>query len=129
MLFQGIGSMESQNGQRLLHVVGIDEAVTREVLAGAFGVFGEIRSVEIPIDNQSGKPRGFAFVEFLEADDARDAVDNMDESELYGRTLRVKFSSKRPAQQLRDPKKAVWADEIYYKKVVAPSMAVDEETQ
>jgi len=109
-----------------LHVAGLDETVTRDVLVGAFGVFGEIRSVDIPIDSQSGKPRGFGFVEFMDSNDAYDAVDNMDQSELYGRTIRVKFSSRKPPGQLRDPKKAVWADEIYYKKVLARPLAGDE---
>ena len=113
--------------QRVLHVAGLDEAVTREVLVGAFSVFGEIHSVDIPIDSQSGKSRGFGFVEFMDASDAADAVDNMDQSELYGRTIRVKLSSRKPPGQLRDPKKAVWADEIYYKKVLARPLAEEDE--
>lgn len=121
--------MESatSNTQRILHVAGLDESVTKEILIGAFSVFGEIHSVEIPIDSQSGKPRGFGFVEFIDANDAADAVDNMDQSEIYGRTIRVKLSSRKPPGQLRDPKKAVWADELYYKKVLARPMAGDED--
>ena len=119
----------SRPTQRVLHIAGLDDSVTRDVLIGAFSVFGEIHSVDIPIDSQSGKPRGFGFVEFTEAHDAADAVDNMHQSELYGRTIRVKFSSRKPPGQLRDPKKAVWADELYYKKVLARPLAdgVDDE--
>lgn len=114
--------------QRTLHVAGLDEAVTREVLIGAFSVFGDIQSVDIPLDSQSGKPRGFGFVEFMDPNDAADAVDNMDQSELYGRTIRAKLSSRKPPAQLRDPKKAVWADEIYYKKVLARPLATEDES-
>ncbi len=113
------------SNQRVLHVAGLDDSVTKDVLIGAFSVFGEIQSVDIPIDSQSGKPRGFGFVEFMDANDATDAVDNMNQSEIYGRTIRVKFSSRKPPGQLRDPKKAVWADELYYKKVLARPLADD----
>ena len=118
----------SSNTQRILHVAGLDESVTKDILVGAFSVFGGIHSVDIPIDSQSGKPRGFGFVEFMDSSDATDAVDNMDQSEIYGRTIRVKLSSRKPPGQLRDPKKAVWADELYYKKVLArPLVAAEEE--
>ena len=113
------------SNQRVLHVAGLDDSVTKDVLIGAFSVFGEIQSVDIPIDSQSGKSRGFGFVEFMDANDATDAVDNMNQSEIYGRTIRVKFSSRKPPGQLRDPKKAVWADELYYKKVLARPLADD----
>jgi peptidyl-prolyl isomerase E (cyclophilin E) len=111
--------MSQSSQHRFLHIAGLDDGVSSEVLLGAFSVFGEIRNIDIPIDNQSGKSRGFGFIEFIEEEDAKDAIDNMDESELYGRTIRVKFSTKKPPSQLLDPKQAVWADESYYKKLIA----------
>ena len=108
------------------HVVfvgGIGEEVDEKTLMGAFSIFGDIGSLEIPTDAQSLKPRGFALIEFLDSNDAQEAIDNMDGSELFGRTLRVKFSTKRTSLQLSDPKKAVWADELYYRKVMAKPMA------
>lgn len=113
---------------RLLFVGGLDDAVSKDTLLGAFGIFGEIVSVEIPIDSNTFKPRGFAFVEFLDADDAKEAIDNMDASELFGRTIRVNVSTKRAPVQLKDPKKALWADELYFRKVVAKPMADEEES-
>lgn len=112
---------------RLLFVGGVDEAVNKDTLLGAFSIFGEIVTVEIPMDNQTFKPRGFAFVEFADAEDAKEAVDNMDASELFGRTIRVKVSTKRAPVQLKDPKRGLWADELYFRKVVAKPMADDEE--
>ena len=112
---------------RILFVNGLDDGVTKEVLLGAFSVFGEVTAVDIPIDNKTLKPRGFGFVEFAHADDATEAVDNMDDSELYARTIRVKISNKRPTAQLKDARKAVWADEIYFRKVVGRPMGDDEE--
>ena len=42
---------------------------------------------QIPLDYETEKHRGFAFVEFEQAEDAAAAVDNMHESELFGRTV------------------------------------------
>lgn len=44
----------------------------------------------------SGLHRGFGFVEFDEEEDATEAAKNMDNSELYGRTLRVNNSRQGP---------------------------------
>ena len=110
----------------IVYVAGLDQGVTKDVLLGAFSVFGEIRNVDIPIEVQTGSSRGFGFVEFVEAADAAEAIDNMDQSEIYGRTIRAKVSYKKPSVQLKDPKKAVWADEIFYKKVMAQPLAVEE---
>jgi peptidyl-prolyl isomerase E (cyclophilin E) len=118
--------MSDANQRRFIHIAGLDEAVTQDVLLGAFSVFGEVRNIEIPIDNQTGKSRGFGFIEFIEQADAEDAIDNVDDSELYGRTIRVKFSNKKPPSQLRDPKQAIWADEIYYKKLLSARPMADE---
>ncbi len=111
---------------KIVYVGGLDEGVTKLVVYSAFSPFGDIKSVDIPVDNQTGKHRGFGFIEFNEAGDATEAIDNMDESELYGKTIRCKLSNRKPAQ-LRDPKKAAWADEIYYKKVTAMGEPEPEE--
>ncbi|KAF4742890.1 hypothetical protein FOZ62_023051 [Perkinsus olseni] len=57
----------------------------------------------------------FAFVEFYEEGDAKDAVDNMNESELYGRTLRVNMA-RQPGASGPDPYKPIWADEFLYRQ-------------
>jgi peptidyl-prolyl isomerase E (cyclophilin E) len=102
---------------RVVFIGGLDEAVREETLIGAFSIFGEIASIDIPIDSQTLKGRGFALIEYQDDADAVEAIENMDGAELFGRTLRVKYSNKRASVQLKDPKKAIWADEIYYRKV------------
>ena len=102
---------------RIVFVGGLHEDVTEQTILGAFSIFGEIQSVDIPIDPQTLRHRGFAVVEFLDSDDAKEAIFNMDGSEMFGRTLRVKVSTRRATVQLQDPKKAVWADEIYFRKL------------
>jgi peptidyl-prolyl isomerase E (cyclophilin E) len=52
------------------------------MLHSAFIPFGDIKDVNIPLDNTTGKHRGFAFVEFEDKDDAGAATDNMHNAEL-----------------------------------------------
>lgn len=92
--------------QRALYVGGLDEAVTDATLRAAFLPFGELTSVQVPLDMHTQKSKGFGFVEFESEDDAVAAVENMDGAELYGRVIRVNFS--RPMKGKAG--KAVWAE-------------------
>lgn len=56
---------------------GLAEEVDEKVLHAAFIPFGEIVDVQIPLDYESEKHRGFAFIEFEAAEDAAAAIDNM----------------------------------------------------
>lgn len=53
-----------------------------------FATYGEVVSVSLPIDRETGRKRGFGFVE-MSADDAANAIRNLDGSDLDGRTLKV----------------------------------------
>ena len=48
-----------------------------KVLNAAFIPFGEVVDIQIPLDYESEKHRGFAFIEFELAEDAAAAIDNM----------------------------------------------------
>ncbi len=93
---------------------GLDENVDQALLKAAFIPFGEIKGVSIPIDFQSGKNRGFAFVEFEEVTDAEAAIDNMHQAEINGRAVSVNFA--RPVKGTLSDKNAVWADQDAYQK-------------
>ena len=62
---------------------------TEQELEEAFGVFGSIEDVHIPKDRDTGRPRGFAFVTFADADAANKAIEEMHDKELGGRPLTV----------------------------------------
>ena len=66
--------------------------VTSHVLSEAFIPFGEIADVSLPkpeAPSSTDLHRGFGYVEFEEAGDAKEAINNMDQSELYGRVIKV----------------------------------------
>lgn len=56
---------------------GLAEEVDEGVIRAAFIPFGEISEVQLPIDYQTEKHRGFAFVDFELPEDAKAAIDNM----------------------------------------------------
>ncbi|KAJ2823864.1 hypothetical protein GGI24_003563 [Coemansia furcata] len=75
----------------MLFVSGLDPEVSEQTLHAAFIPFGEIVQVTLPPDpSSSNKHRGFGFVEFEEEGDALEAIDNMHDAELFGRTIAVR---------------------------------------
>lgn len=95
-----------------IYVGGLDHAVTVQTLHAAFVPFGEIVDVSLPkpdLPSNTDPHRGFGYVEFQEAEDAREAVDNMDQSELYGRVIKVaQAKPQREQNEGLGSKTAVW---------------------
>ena len=57
-------------------------------LADLFGEFGEVKSANVISDRETGRPRGFGFVEMGD-DEARKAIDELVDREVGGRRLKV----------------------------------------
>jgi peptidyl-prolyl isomerase E (cyclophilin E) len=70
---------------------------------------GDIFEIQLPIDYETQKHRGFGFVEFETADDAAAAIDNMNDSELFGRPIRVNLA--RPVHIKETSSKPVWSED------------------
>jgi cold-inducible RNA-binding protein len=80
-----------------LFVGNLDFATTSAEIEALFAQVGEVASVSVPTDRLTGRPRGFAFVEFANATDAAEAVGRLDGHELGGRKLRVNQAAEKPA--------------------------------
>lgn len=102
--------------------------VDEEALRAAFIPFGEIKSVELPIDQVTSKekserfifsnsdhPRGFAHIIFEDPDDCEHAIFNMNESEFFGKVITVSYAK---PQKKDNSKQAVWKSEEYLRTVV-----------
>lgn len=78
----------------------------------AFVPFGEVADVTLPkpeLPSSTDPHRGFGYVEFELAADAKEAVDNMDQSELFGRVIKV--APAKPQKESNEglgSKTAVW---------------------
>ena len=58
--------------------------------------------VYLPSDRATGRPRGFAFVEYSSQDEAEEAIKQFSEYELGGRKLRVNLAEDRPRRRTPD---------------------------
>jgi cold-inducible RNA-binding protein len=70
--------------------------VTREELITAFSTAGKVVDAKLPTDRETGRPRGFAFVEFEDDDGAQKCIATMNGKDLKGRPLRVNEAENRP---------------------------------
>src|SRR4051794_7833492 len=77
-------------------VGNLDFNTTKDEVQSLFSQIGEIRDVFLPMDRESGRPRGFAFVEFASDEDAAKAIEKFNGYELSGRALRVNAAEDRP---------------------------------
>ena len=78
-----------------IFVGNLNPRTTRSQLAQFFGAVGRVESIRIPLDRNTGKPRGFCFVEFADADTAQKAITLHDCSELDGQQLRLSWARER----------------------------------
>lgn len=70
-----------------------------EELQAAFAKFGEVASAKIVKDRDTGRSKGFGFVEMPNDDEAKQAIAGLNETELDGRTIVVKPANpKAPAE-------------------------------
>ena len=70
--------------------------VTREELIEAFGAAGKVVDAKVPTDRETGRPRGFAFVEFESDEAAQKSIELLNGRDLKGRPLRVNEAENRP---------------------------------
>jgi cold-inducible RNA-binding protein len=72
---------------------GTTEMDLREVFAKA----GNVAEVKVVLERETGRPRGFAFVEMSTDQEAREAIAQLDGRDLDGRTLKVSEAQERSA--------------------------------
>lgn len=94
-------------------------------LQSAFIPFGDVTDISIPLDYSNQKHRGFAFVEFRLLEDAAAAMDNMNESELFGRTVRVNVA--KPKMLKEGSSRPVWSEDSWLRKHAGKTL--EEEPQ
>ena len=72
-----------------IYVGNLPFTSSQEDLEALFGRHGAVASVNVITDRETGRPRGFAFVEMEVASEADDAIRALDGSDLGGRDIRV----------------------------------------
>jgi RNA recognition motif-containing protein len=72
-----------------IYVGNLHFNVNEDELRKAFEEYGEVSSVKIITDKYSGRSKGFGFVEMLNDKEAKDAIDNLNGTEIKGRSVNV----------------------------------------
>jgi|SRR5262245_31872266 RNA recognition motif-containing protein len=78
-----------------LFVGNLSFNTSEEAIRDAFAEFGEIVEAKLVTDRDTGRSRGFAFVEMTSADAAQKAIQEMNGALLDGRPLRVNLAEAR----------------------------------
>ena len=72
-----------------IYVGNLSYEVTQEDLNAAFAEYGSVKRVQLPTDRETGRMRGFAFVEMGTETEESAAIEALDGAEWMGRDLKV----------------------------------------
>jgi nucleolin len=79
----------------VLFVGNLSWSATEDSLWDVFAEYGDVKSVRVPTDRESGKMKGFGYVEFFDIELAKKAFQGVQNMELLGRNLRLDYSQPR----------------------------------
>lgn len=72
-----------------IYVGNLPFSATEEELSNMFGEYGEVSNVDIIMDRQTGRSRGFGFVEMADDSAADSAIEALNGNDMGGRPLTV----------------------------------------
>lgn len=86
---------------KTIYVGNLPFKATEEEIENLFGAHGEVSSVKLISDRETGRPRGFGFVE-MEPAGADAAIKELDGADFGGRSLRVNEAKEKAPRKKRD---------------------------
>ena len=72
-----------------VYVGNLSYNATEDDLREVFQEYGSIKRIQVPLDRETGRMRGFAFVEMSQDEEEEAAIEDLDGAEWMGRTLKV----------------------------------------
>lgn len=79
-----------------IYVGSLHYGISDDNLKEIFAEYGEVASAKIVLDRETGRSKGFGFVEMPNEDEARDAIEKLNGCEIEGRTIVCDESKERP---------------------------------
>jgi RNA recognition motif-containing protein len=79
-----------------IFVGNLSYQTTQDDLYAAFANYGGVERVSIVTDRDTGQPRGFAFVEMTDRNEAEAAINSLNGAELNGRSMNVNEARPKP---------------------------------
>ena len=87
---------EEVTSETKLFVSGLAWKMRGLQLREEFEKFGEVVFARVVLDKDTGRSRGFGFVEFVNPEDAAKAKEEMNETELWEREIKIDFAKENP---------------------------------
>ncbi|HID75794.1 MAG TPA: RNA-binding protein [Planctomycetaceae bacterium] len=84
-----------------IYVGNLSYQASEDDIRQAFEAYGEVSSVKIIIDRQTGRSRGFAFVEMPDDGEAKEAIEGVNLTDIAGRRVTVNEARPRPERSRR----------------------------
>jgi len=84
--------------QNRIYVGNLSFQSTEADIEACFAAYGTVKSVDVIMDRETGRPRGFAFIEMGTDAEAQAAVEALDGHELDGRALKVNIARPRESR-------------------------------
>lgn len=81
-----------------IFVAKLNFKTRKEELEAAFAQFGQVASAKIVRDKDTGRSKGFGFVEMPDDNEANAAINGLNEKELDGRVIVVKPANPKPVE-------------------------------
>ena len=78
-----------------IYVAGLSYAIEDAGLLDLFSEYGEVSSAKVIVDRETGRSRGFGFVEMPNDEDGQKAIDELNGSEHEGKTISVNVARPR----------------------------------
>ncbi|MBY5991923.1 RNA recognition motif domain-containing protein [Ferrimonas balearica] len=87
-----------------IYIGNLSYSVTSEDLRDAFAAHGEVTSANVIMDRETGRSKGFGFVEMPNAEEGQSAISALNEQPLSGRNIRVNEARPREPRPARRPR-------------------------
>ncbi|HEY9879055.1 MAG TPA: RNA-binding protein [Leptolyngbyaceae cyanobacterium] len=82
-----------------IYVGNLSYQITEDAISKTFAEYGTVKRVQLPTDRETGRVRGFAFVEMSTDDEETTAIDALDGAEWMGRDLKVNKAKPREPRE------------------------------
>ena len=79
-----------------IYVGNLSFDASEDDVRNAFAQFGNVESIKLITDRETGRPRGFGFVTMPDSSEANTAIESLNGTELLGRELRIREATPRP---------------------------------
>lgn len=95
-----------------IYVGNLSFRATEEDVRKAFAEYGQVAVVNLVVDKETGRSRGFAFVEMPNSEEAKTAIEHVNQQEIAGRKVSVNEARPREDRPPRGPRPGGGGDRV-----------------